>query len=60
MRQELQAALGHLLEVLEADGVVLQCPARNSTIEQELTRFDACAFRKNRTVVPLNRGQQFH
>ncbi|MER9874972.1 site-specific integrase [Mesorhizobium sp. M0195] len=41
LRHELQAALGHLLEVLEAGGVVLQYPARNSTIEQELTRFDA-------------------
>lgn len=41
LRHELQAALGHLLEVLEAGGVVLQSPARNSAIEQELTRFDA-------------------
>jgi site-specific recombinase XerD len=39
-RHELQAALGHLLEVLEAGGVPLQCPARNSAIERELTRFD--------------------
>lgn len=37
---ELQAALGHLLEVLEACGVALQYPARNSAIEGELTRFD--------------------
>ncbi len=41
VRHELQAALGHLLEVLKAGGVVLQYPARNSAIEQELTRFDA-------------------
>ncbi|MER9775582.1 hypothetical protein [Mesorhizobium sp. M0220] len=41
LRHELQAALGHLLEVLEAGGVVLQYPTRNSAIEQELTRFDA-------------------
>ncbi|MBZ9910425.1 MULTISPECIES: hypothetical protein [Mesorhizobium] len=41
MRHELQAALGHLLEVLKAGGVVLQYPARKSAIEQELTRFDA-------------------
>lgn len=41
LRHELQAALGHLLEVLEAGGVVLQYPARNSAIERELTRFDA-------------------
>ncbi|TJW58688.1 MAG: hypothetical protein E5V97_31255 [Mesorhizobium sp.] len=40
MRHELQAALGHLLEVLEAGGVVLKYSARNSAIEQELTRFD--------------------
>jgi integrase/recombinase XerD len=39
-RHELQAALGHLLEVLEAGGVVLQYPARNSAIEQELAHFD--------------------
>ena len=39
-RHELQAALGHLLEVLEAGGVPLQYPARNSAIERELTRFD--------------------
>ncbi len=37
---ELQAALGHLLEVLEACGVALQYPARNFAIERELTRFD--------------------
>lgn len=40
LRHELQAALGHLLEVLEAGGVVLQYPACNSAIERELTRFD--------------------
>ena len=39
-RHELQAALGHLLEVLEAGGVPLQYPARNSAMERELTRFD--------------------
>ncbi|MDL2411005.1 hypothetical protein PY650_36925, partial [Rhizobium calliandrae] len=40
IRHDLQAALGHLLEVLKAGGVVPQYPARNSAIEQELTRFD--------------------
>jgi integrase/recombinase XerD len=40
LRHELQAALGHLLVVLEAGGVVLQYPVSNSAIEQELTRFD--------------------
>jgi integrase len=41
VRRDLQAALGHLLEVLEADGVVLLDPSDNSVIRQELTRFDA-------------------
>lgn len=41
LRHELQAALGHLLELLKAGGVVLQYPARKSAIEQELTRFEA-------------------
>ena len=40
-RPELRAALAHLLKVLEAGGVALQYPARNSVIEQELTRFDS-------------------
>ncbi len=40
LRRELRAALGHLLEVLEAGGVALQYPVRNFTIERELTRFD--------------------
>ena len=40
LRHDLQAALGHLLEVLKAGGVALQYPARNSAIERELTRFD--------------------
>ena len=40
-RHDLQAALGHLLQVLGADGVLLQDPDRNSVIGQELTRFDA-------------------
>lgn len=39
-RHDLQAALGHLLEVLKAGGVALQYPARNSAIERELRRFD--------------------
>jgi site-specific recombinase XerD len=39
-RKELRSALAHLLKVLEAGRVVLQYPARNSVIEQELTRFD--------------------
>lgn len=41
LRPDLRAALGHLLEVLEACGVALQYPPRNSAIDQELTRFDA-------------------
>ena len=40
-RHELQAALGHLLEVLRAAGVLLQDRDRNSVIRQELTCFDA-------------------
>ncbi|RWH31410.1 MAG: hypothetical protein E5X88_28170 [Mesorhizobium sp.] len=40
LRHELQAALGLLLKVLEAGGVVLNYPARNPSIEQELTHFD--------------------
>ncbi|MER9420755.1 hypothetical protein NKI95_33765 [Mesorhizobium sp. M0306] len=40
LRHELQAALGHLLEVLEAGGVVLQYPARNPPSNRKLTRFD--------------------
>lgn len=40
LRHELRAALSHLLEVLEAGGVMLQHPNRNSAIKQELTRFD--------------------
>lgn len=40
LHHELRAALVQLLKVLEAAGVVLQYPARNSTIEHELTRFD--------------------
>ena len=40
-RHELQAALGHLLEVLQADGVARQDPDRSSVIGQELMRFDA-------------------
>jgi integrase/recombinase XerD len=41
LRHELQAALGHLLEVLQADGVVPQDADCSSVIGQELTRFDA-------------------
>jgi integrase/recombinase XerD len=40
-RHELQAALGHLLEVLRAAGVLLQDRDRNSVVRQELTCFDA-------------------
>jgi integrase/recombinase XerD len=40
-RHELQAALGHLLEVLRAAGVLLQDRHRNSVVRQELTCFDA-------------------
>ncbi len=41
LRYELRAALGHLLEVLQAAGVVLQESSRGSAIAQEVTRFDA-------------------
>src|ERR1700677_393276 len=40
-RHELQAALGHLLEVLQAAGVARQDPDRSSVMRQELARFDA-------------------
>ena len=40
-RHELQAALGHLLEVLRAAGVLLQDRHRNSVVRQELMCFDA-------------------
>jgi integrase/recombinase XerD len=41
LRRELRTALLHLLRVLEACGVVLQHPPRNSIIEHELVRFDS-------------------
>jgi site-specific recombinase XerD len=41
LRYELHAALGHLLEVLQAAGVILQESSRVSAIAQEVARFDA-------------------
>lgn len=41
LRHELRAALGYLVEMLQAEGVAVPDPARSSPVGQELAHFDA-------------------